>query len=361
MEDNDPGSQPTNRLLNRRGFLGVMGGAVAGAAMASSLSQLGRSAAAGTGTRTSTGTVTRDKLGIQLWTCLGLYLADMPETLNLIASIGYTYVEYALGFGSVSQSDLSSGRAGGDAKSFRKALDNAGLWCNGGHSNGLWPYNDKTWKQTVHDALIIGQKYLGTNTGFATTKSACMKYVEAVYKGHEVARKMGFHGSLYNHLEDAAWNKLTDAPNKYAVEFVMEHTTPDVWNAEIDTAHALQPLGTINKVLALIRKHPGRFPFLHMKDGTAPVVLPDGTIEDGTGLATEFGIGDFGRPDPANPRERPHAGFQDVLTAIRETQKWSDVLLIAESDGSQATCLDYAQLAYSGLNGLKFPYRSRKY
>ena len=58
-----------------------------------------------------------------------------------------------------------------------------------------------------------------------------------------------------------------------------------------------------------------------------------------------------------SPSNRPHAGFQDMLTAVRETQDWKDVYLMAETDGSQATCVDYAKPCYDGLKGLKFSYR----
>jgi sugar phosphate isomerase/epimerase len=345
----------TDNELSRRGFLGAVGGVLAGVALA------GAGAAAGaSGSGTAVGTVTRDKLGIQLWTCLAAYEADMPETLALIASMGYAYVEYAIGYGSASQSDAGTQRLGTTPQAFRKALDDTGLWCNGGHATAPYPYDDKAWKQHVHDALIIGQRYLGHNTAFPATSSECMKYVDAVHRAHDVARRMGFTGSLYNHMEAAQWNRLTDKPGTYAVELVMKHTTPDVWNAELDTAHALAPLGSIGTVTRMIRKHPGRFPFLHMKDGVAPVFLPDGSFQALPLNGTEFGTGDFGRPDPSDPQGRPHAGFQDILTAVRETQPWDQVLLIAESDGSQGTCVDYAQLAFTGLNNLRFPYRTRR-
>ena len=332
----------TGHGLSRRGFLGAVGGAIGGLALASA------GVAAASGTHTATGIVTRDKLGIQLWTCLAEYVADAPETLSLIAKMGYGYVEYAFGYGSLK-----------DAKAFRKALDDTGLWCNGGHDLSPYPYNDKAWKQHVEDTLVIGAPYLGHNTTFPSTYSECMKYVDAVHKGHEVARRMGFTGSLYNHMEAAQWAKLNDRPSTFAVEVVLKNTSHDVWNAELDTAHALAPLGSIGAVIAMLRKHPGRFPFVHMKDGIAPVFMPDGSYQALPLNGTEFGSGDFGQPDPSDPKNRPHAGFQDILTALRETQDWSEVLLIAESDGSQATCVDYAELAFKGLNGLTFPFRTR--
>jgi hypothetical protein len=92
----------------------------------------------------------------------------------------------------------------------------------------------------------------------------------------------------------------------------------------------------------------------HFKDGFAPV------RNDGQGVpiasSTRFGLGDYGRPDPTDPQNRPHAGFQDVLTAIRETQPWSKVLIIAEDDTSLPSCFDEAKLAVEGLRDLAYPY-----
>lgn len=347
-------SRSRGLAMSRRGFLGAVGGGIAGAALAHG----GAGGASTAGSGTAIGVVTRDKLGIQLWTCVGDWLADGPQTLAILSQMGYSYVEYALGYGSAMYTDASTGRVGMDAKAFRKGLDANGLWCNGGHGVSAYPYNDQAWKQYVEDNLIIGARYLGANTTFPTNKSDCMRYVEAVHKAHEVAHHMGFTGAQFNHLESAQWNLLTDEPDTYAWEFILRHLPHDVWNPELDTDHAYQPLGSIARVIHYIRKYPGRWPLFHMKDGAPNVFLPDGSWEQG--VPAEFGTGVYGLPDPSNPNGRPHAGFQDVLTAVRETQNWNEVLLIAESDMSMGTCVDYASLYYKGMNGLRFPYRQRR-
>jgi len=340
----------TQAGLSRRGFLGALGvvgaGTLAGAGLAS----------ASTPAR-ATETVTADKLGVQLWTCLASWETSGPETLALIAQTGYSFVEYAFGYGSAVMSDPASGRIGMTPKAFRKALDDNGLWCNGGHGTSAYPYDDKAWKTYVEDNLVIGARYLGANISLPSTLEGVKRYVDDVHKAHEVARRMGFTGFQYNHLESAAWNRITDFPSLYAWEYAAQHLPRDVWNPELDIDHAYQPLGSIGRVISYIRKYPGRWSLFHMKDGEPNVFLPDGTWEQGA--PAEFGTGVFGLPDPADPKGRPHAGFQDVLTAVRETQRWDDVLLIAESDMSMATCADYTTLAYKGLNGLRFPYRRR--
>ena len=323
--------------LSRRGFLGAVGGGLA-------LAGLGGTGVA-VADEIATETVTQDKMGLQMWTCLGEYVADMPHTLEIVATLGYKYVEFAFGYGSTATMP--------SAKDFRKALDDNGLKCDGGHGTSAWPYDDKAWKTYVEDNLVIGTEYLGANANLPSTRADCLKYAEDVHKAIDVARSMGYTGGIFNHLETSSWVKLAEDPTIYSVELLFDLLPMSIWNAELDTAHALAPLGTMDLVLEKIRKHPGRFPLLHKKDGFAP---PAGAVNPPVN-PTPFGTGDFGRPDPADPTGRPHDGFMKVLTAIRETTDWSRVRVIAEQDGSQATCIDYALPAFQGLNGLQFPYR----
>src|SRR3954453_4357849 len=155
-KDPDFSTKLDDRVMSRRGFLGAIGGAVAGATMIGASGAIalpsfgGSSAGAMTAGGMATGKVTQAMLGIQLWTCLAEYLADTEDTFQTLAQIGYKYVEYAFGYGS----------PGAPPKTFRKALDDAGLWCNGGHGTSPYPYDDKTWKQYVEDNLVIGSPYL---------------------------------------------------------------------------------------------------------------------------------------------------------------------------------------------------------
>ncbi|MDT7571312.1 MAG: hypothetical protein QOE05_1486 [Actinomycetota bacterium] len=349
----------TARLFSRREMLGLLGAAAAGVSLigasgAIALPTFGSSAAA-LPAGTETGTVTQDMLGIQLWTCLAEYVADTPHAFAAIAAIGYKYVEYAFGYGN----DPAGGKPTGDPKTLRKALDDNGLWCLGGHGTSPWPYDDKAWKQYVEDNLVIGSRYLGSNANLPSTNADCQKYVADVHKAHEVAIRMGFKGSMYNHLEKSSWVKLDGKGPTWSVEYILDHTTPDVWNAELDTAHAIYAVGTVDEVAKMIRKHPRRFPFIHMKDSFAPVLAGGQSISTPVN-SSPFGVGDFGRPSPSDPQGRPHDGFQAILTAVRESQDWKQVRLMAEADGSQATCFDYAVPAYQGLNGLTFPYRPHR-
>lgn len=350
--------------FNRRHFLGAAGASVAAGAIAkatwaspSAPAPAPSAPVAGKPSSIATGTLTKDKLGVQLFGCLAPWLADGPATLAMISEIGYSYVEFALGYGSVTSSDLTTSRIGMSAKSFRKALDDNGLWCNAGHGPAAYPYDDKAWKTWVEDNLVIGTKNLGTNSAFPTTKSELGHYIEAVHKAHEVARKMGYKGAQFNHLE--SWVKV-EGTSLHSWEYVAQRTAPTVWNMEWDGL-AYAELGSIRRCIDYIRKYPGRWSLFHFKDVMPNVFLPTGEHAGGQ-VPAEFGFGVFGLPDIDDPKNRPHAGFQDLLTAIRETQNWKDVLIIAEGEvpTSLAACADYQLLAYRGLNGLQFPYHPRR-
>jgi hypothetical protein len=342
-------------VTSRRALLGATGAAL----VAAGLGKAGLAGAAGAhgeaGT-TRTGVLTRDKLGVQLFSCIAAWEADGPETLALLAQIGYSFVEFAVGYGSAAYSDPASGRIGMDAKSFRKALDANGLWCNAGHGPAAYPYDDKAWKQWVEDNLVIGTRALGTNSPFPTTEEELKRYVADVHKAHDVARRMGYTGSQFNHLE--SWSTVGSS-SLYGWEYVARHTHRDVWNIEFDGL-AYAALGSIRRATHYVRKYPGRFSLFHFKDLMPNAFLPDGSWQGG--VPAQFGTGVYGLPDLDDPERRPHAGFQDLLTAIRETQAWDEVLVLAEGETptTLAACADYTALAYKGLNGLRFPYRTRR-
>jgi sugar phosphate isomerase/epimerase len=347
--------------LSRRRFLGLLGGATAAAGLAGA-----GAAFAGPGSSsTATGVLPRAKLGAQLWNCQGLDAVDGPETLALLAQIGYAYVEFAgFGFGSVTGADPASGRLGMSAKAFRKSLDDNGLWCLSGQGPAPYPYDDKTWKSWVHDNLVVGTKVLANNTGFPSRYAECKRYADAVHKAHDVARSMGYTGYLATHLDapGSYWGTLLDRPGTYAYAAVLQHTSADAFNVQLDCGNAYTALGSVKAVIEQVRAHPGRWPLHHFKDCVPNVFLPDGSWlpPGGPAVTPAFGAGVWGLPDTADPDNRPHAGFQDLLTAIRETQDWSQVYVTTESNGSQATCVDYSLMAYRGLNGLTFPYRPRR-
>jgi sugar phosphate isomerase/epimerase len=351
----------STQSLSRRRFLGLAGGAAAVAGLGGAGAAL-----AGSSSQALTGTLPRTKLGAQLWNCQVLDAVDAAETLAVLAQIGYAYVEFPGlgGFGSLTGSDPASGRIGMSAKAFRKSLDDNGLWCLSGQGPAPYPYDDKAWKSWVEDNLVVGTKVLANNTGFPNRYSECQRYADAAHKAHEVARRMGYDGYLATHLDapGSYWGTLLDRPGMFAYSAVLKNTSADVFNVQLDCGNAYTALGSVKAVIRQVRLHPGRWPLHHFKDCVPNVFLPDGSwLPPGGPAATPaFGAGVWGLPDAADTKNRPHAGFQDLLTAIRETQDWSQVFITAESNGSQATCVDYSLMAYQGLNGLRFPYRPRR-
>jgi sugar phosphate isomerase/epimerase len=296
-------------------------------------------------------------IGTISWTCNATLEASAELWLEEMAAIGYTYVEHAsgvLGYGSAYESGLdgSSPRLGMTAKQFKAALDNAGVKCLAGHHIIGWPFTVEAWKPVFEDALIIGEWYAGLTNATPTTLDECKRYADAIHKVAQLGRSMGFRGSLFQHYDVGAWTPLTDRPDLRPIDVVMANTSAKDFHAELDTNHALQQLGSIGAVIAEVRKFRGRILQFHMKDGIAPVAPNTAATE--LASSVEFGLGDWGRPDPSDPTGRPHAGFQDLISAIYATQPWSKVLLITESDTSGPTCVDYAALSYHGLNGLNF-------
>jgi sugar phosphate isomerase/epimerase len=349
--------------MSRRRFVGMIGGAAAGAAIATSpfLGSTARGATTGHAA-TCTGYVPRPMLGTISWTCNATAVASAELWLQEMATIGYTYVEHAGGvltYGDPQDSSLdgASPRLGMSAQQFRTALDNAGLKCLAGHNLLGWsaPYDVEAWKQAFEDAQVIGQWYAGITNATPTTYDDCKRYADGLHRAAQLGRSMGFKGSLFQHYDVGAFTPLTDRPDLRPIDVVMKYTKASEFHAELDTNHAMQQLGSVAAVIAEVRKFKGRILQFHMKDGLAPVAPNTAATE--LASSTEFGLGDWGRPDPNDPNGRPHAGFQDLISAIYATQPWNKVLLITESDTSGPTCVDYSKLSYDGLNGLSFARR----
>src|SRR6185503_11183600 len=126
--------------LNRRQLLGAA--AVAGAA--TTLAIPGAASATGGGTLHR---VPRDQISVQLYTLRDQLGIDLEGSLAELAEIGYTRVEHA-------------GFVGRTAAQFRAALDNAGLRATSGHVGIPQPWNADTWKRSLEDAAIVGNKFI---------------------------------------------------------------------------------------------------------------------------------------------------------------------------------------------------------
>jgi len=300
----------SDHTLTRRTFLGAAGAGTLALAVGG-----GTGASAGP---KKTATVPDSQIGTQLFTCTVMAQAAMPLALTAIAQIGYQLVEHA-GYG-----------VGNDAKAFRATLDDAGLKCISGHTDIPHPYDDKTWRKAVEDALVVGQKYIvcPSKGGLSTVKD-WEAYARSMNKAGKVAKQMGLLGvGHHNHTGEFA---VLPGSKLRPIDIYVRQTNPSYVQAELDLGWAYAGLGSVAKVQELLRRYPKRFSQFHVKD-----------IRSGS--PTRPGYGEIGKE-----------GFAAIFGTAKETKQPIRSYLI-EDDTAVATCVDAELTGWQLLHGMSYTY-----
>lgn len=200
-------------------------------------------------------------LGIQLYTVRTDMAKDPLGTLKALSEMGFKNVEHA---------NYSNRKFyGHDPKEFKKILSDLGLSMPSGHTvlNGThWDSgkNEFTdlWKQTVEDAAIAGQKYVISpwlNEEFRKDKDGLLKFLEVFNKSGELCKKSGMKFGYHNHNFEFS-NSLD---GKLIYDMILENTDPNLVIQQIDIGNMY---GVGGKALDILKKFPGRFESMHVKD-----------------------------------------------------------------------------------------------
>ncbi len=302
--------------MSRRRFLGV----AAGTAALAAANPFGKTAWA----KSCTATIPAGAIGIQLFTCTGLSYASIDATLTSLAQIGYKIVEHA-GYGSAM-----------DAKTFKSALDNAGLRCTSGHTGIPVPFDAKAWRTIVEDALVVGQKYIVGPSASAGTAAEWAALADSMNKGGAIARKEGIQ-SVGFHCHTSEWHPTSDDPKVRPIEILMERCDPSFTHIQMDIGWCYAASDPVKE----LRNFPGRFKQLHVKDmRKSPATLPVPVV--GEGAPVQPGLGEV--------------DFAAVFAAAKETRQPVKEFIV-ESDTSIVTCVDTAKLGYDLLSNMEYSYK----
>ncbi|WP_246636759.1 sugar phosphate isomerase/epimerase family protein [Actinoplanes hulinensis] len=244
--------------LSRRNLLG----AVAAGATATAI---GSPAAAGGGG--SPHRVPRDQISVQLYTLRNQLAIDLEGSLAELAEIGYTRVEHA-------------GFVGRTAAQFRAALDNAGLRATSGHAGIPQPWNAETWKRTLDDAAVVGNKfivhpYFGTGpTGPIRDGAVYRAFAADLNKAGELARRAGLSFGYHNHHNEFLRQTGTETTG---FDILTGETDPRLVHLEVDIYWAWR--GAADPV-DLIERNRRRIKQVHVKD----MAVSSGFADPGDGL-----------------------------------------------------------------------------
>jgi len=208
-------------------------------------------------------------VGLQLYTLRDDLPKDVPGTIKKVAQIGIKEVEIY---------DLY----GMSAKEFAKLLKDNGLAAPSGHY--MTRHIKGNWQKSIDDAKEMGLKYMVNAILDPEERRSFDDYkrlVDLFNKAAEPVGKAGMTYAYHNHnFEFKKYGETT------AYEYLMKNLNPKIM-FEMDcfwVTHAGQD------PVALFKKHPQRFPLLHikdMKDQPAPTQEFDAKM----GLFVEVGHG----------------------------------------------------------------------
>jgi sugar phosphate isomerase/epimerase len=200
-------------------------------------------------------------VGLQLYSVRDDMKSDPKGSLKKLADMGYKVVEHA---------GYADGKFYGfKPAEFKKILEDLGLKMYSGHVDfGMkaWDASKKdftdTWKQTVEDAAYMGQKYVITPELAENAQKdydELLKVLDLWNKCGELCQK---HGMKFGYHDDFNENAILHGKKLY--DIIMEKSDPKLTLQQFDIANLYNAAGT--DPMEIIKKYPGRFDSLHVKD-----------------------------------------------------------------------------------------------
>ena len=203
-------------------------------------------------------------VGIQLYSVRDDMKKDPLGTLKQLAAMGYKNVEHA------NYNDRKF--YGYTPVEFKKILDDLGMKMPSGHTvmgNLHWDETKKQftdlWKYTVEDAAILGQQYVISpwlDNRYRKDRNALLGFMEVFNKSGELCNKSGMKFGYHNH--DFEFSEKLDGQVLY--DIMLSNTDPKLVIQQLDTGNLYN--GGAN-AMEVVKKYPGRFLSLHVKDEIA--------------------------------------------------------------------------------------------
>lgn len=213
-------------------------------------------------------------LGIQLYSVRDDIKSDPAATLKQLAVMGYKNVEHA--------NYIDRKFYGYSASEFKKVLDDLGLKMPSGHtvmSAKDWDESKKDftdkWKQTVEDAVTAGQQYVISpwlDESLRKNYDDLLRFLQLFNKSGELCKKSGMKFGYHNHNFEFMYS----LNNMLVYDIILANTDPSLVAHQLDMGNMY---GAGGRAEEIIKKHPGRFELLHVKDEIK--VDKKGEMEDG--------------------------------------------------------------------------------
>ncbi len=200
-------------------------------------------------------------VGLQLYSVRDDMMKDPKGSLAQLAKMGYVYVEHA--------NYVNQKFYGFAAPEFRKILDGLGLKMISGHTvmgKEHWDEAKKdfsdSWKKTVEDAAVLGQKWVVSpwmDETMRKTYDDFMRYMDIFNKCGELCHKSGMKFGYHNH--DFEFSQTLNGQKLF--DIIMKSIDPKLVALQLDMGN-LYNGGAV--ALDVMNQYPGRFEIMHVKD-----------------------------------------------------------------------------------------------
>ncbi|HEY7236480.1 MAG TPA: sugar phosphate isomerase/epimerase [Gemmatimonadaceae bacterium] len=189
-------------------------------------------------------------VGLQLYTVRSAMEKDVPGTIEKVAQIGYTEVEFA-GYFNHSPDEI------------RALLAKNKLTSPSSHV--AYPTDAEAWKKTVADAKTAGHHYVTvawTPEEKRQGPDAYKRVADDFNKAGSEAKKAGLQFAYHNHDYELAASP-SGGEGALPLDILFEHTDPALVTFEMDLYWMVH--GGADP-LAYMKKYPGRVSMVHVKD-----------------------------------------------------------------------------------------------
>jgi sugar phosphate isomerase/epimerase len=201
------------------------------------------------------------RVGVQLYSVREAMGKDPKGSLKKLADMGYVHVEHA--------NYVNRKFYGFEAKEFKKILADMNLQMPSGHTvmtahdwdTSKNDFTDK-WKYTVEDAAVVGQRYVISpwlDEELRHDMDGLKRFMDQFNKCGELCKKSGMKFGYHNHNFEFS----TKVGESDLYDYILKNTDPELVAQQMDVGNML---GAGGIALDLLKKYPGRFELMHVKD-----------------------------------------------------------------------------------------------
>lgn len=211
-------------------------------------------------------------IGIQLYAVRDNMFKDPLGTLKALSKMGYQFIEHA--------NYVNRKLYGYTPIEFKKILDDLGMKMPSGHTSlnaSHWDATKKeftaAWKYTIDDAVTLGQDYVISpwiDEKVRTSYDALMHQLEQFNLSGELCLESGMQFGYHNHN----FEFIEKVNGQLIYDIILKETDPELVIHQLDFGNMF---GIGARGMDWIKKYPGRFVSVHVKD---EIKVPIGEMND---------------------------------------------------------------------------------